>query len=69
LNIEYIVCGCIILVLLLMVIICCLRFHRHKMARCLVHSKSDEEKLKEINEALRGFGFAYDLSKDIFLTP
>lgn len=65
-NIEYIVCGCIILVFLLMVIICCLRFHRHKKARCLVHSKSDEEKLREINEALRGFGFAYDLSKDIF---
>lgn len=65
-DIEYIICGCIVLVLLLFVLICCLRYHRHKKAKCSVKSRSDEEKLRDINSALKGFGFAYDISKDIF---
>lgn len=65
-NIEYIICGCIVLVLLLLILICCLRCHRHKKAKCRVKCRSDEEKLRDINSALKGFGFAYDISKDIF---
>lgn len=63
---EYIILGCIILVCLTVVIICCCRHHRHKKARCKVKYRSDQEKLKDINNALKPFGFAYDLSKDIF---
>lgn len=65
-NIEYMICGCMVLVLLLLVLICGLRYHRHKKARYNVRTRSDEEKLRDINSALKGFGFAYDISKDIF---
>lgn len=65
-NIEYIICGGMILVLLLLVLICCLRYHRHKKAKYSVRSRNDEEKLRDINGALKGFGFAYDMSKNIF---
>lgn len=65
-NIEYIICGCIVLLLLLLLLICCLRYHRHKKAKYSVKVRSDEEKLRDINSALKGFGFAYDISKDIF---
>ena len=65
-NIEYIILGCIALIVLLLVIICCLRYHRHEKAKYRVQNRTDEEKLSDINSALKGFGFAYDLSKDIF---
>lgn len=48
------------------VIICCCRHHRHKKVKYKVKYRSDQEKLKDINNALRPFGFAYDLLKDIF---
>lgn len=63
---EYIIYGSILLVLLLILIIGCLRRCRHRKAGHLVCSRSDEEKLRDINSVLKGFGFAYDMKKDIF---
>ena len=65
-KIEYIVLGCIVLILLLIIVICCIRRRRHKKAKYRVTHRSDAQKLEDINDALRAFGFAYDLQKDIF---
>ncbi len=65
-NIKYIIYGCIALLLVLLIIIGCLRYRRHKKAKCKVLCRSDEEKLKDINAVLEKFGFAYSLPKDIF---
>lgn len=65
-KIEYIIYGCIALLLVLLLIIGCLRYRRHKKAKCKVLCRSDEEKLKDINAVLEKFGFAYSLPKDIF---
>ena len=37
-----------------------------KIASLAAANATDEEKLRDINDALKGFGFAYDLQKDIF---
>ena len=65
-NIKYIVYGCIALLLVLLIGICCLRYRRHKKAKCKVWCRSDEEKLRDINAILERFGFAYSLPKNIF---
>lgn len=64
-HINWIICGVVAAVLLLLVFICCLRIRRHKRAKCRVKRRCDEEKLHDINRALEPFGFAYDLRRDI----
>ncbi|MEY8390086.1 DUF4474 domain-containing protein [Lachnospiraceae bacterium 45-W7] len=65
-HINWIIFGIAAVVLLSMIIICCERYHRHKRAKCKVRQRSDQEKMRDINEALKPFGFAYHLRKDIF---
>ena len=66
-HMKWIVIGILAVVLLLLaVIICCIRYHRHKRAKCLVRRRCDQEKIRDINGALEPFGFAYHLHKDIF---
>lgn len=58
---------CLILALLLLAgITIDLLYLRRKKAKEEVKSRSDSRKLQEINEALRPFGFCYDVKKDIF---
>ena len=64
-HINWIICGVVAAVLLLLIFICCLRIRRHKRAKCRVKRRCDEEKLRDINRALKPFGFAYDLHRDI----
>lgn len=66
LKINWILLGILAAVLLLLTIFCCYRYMRHKKAKRLVRGRSDQEKLTDINQALRPFGFAYSLRKDIF---
>ena len=63
---EYMFLGCLILAVLAVFLIVCIRVHRHKKAKYRVKQRSDKEKLNDINGVLQPFGFAYDLSKDIF---
>lgn len=66
-NIKYVILfGMILLALLIICGIICYRYDMHKKARELVKSRSDQQKLTDLNKALKPFGFAYDLSKDIF---
>ena len=65
-NIKCIVYGCIALILVLIIVICFLCHQRHKKAKCKVQSRSDQEKVRDINEVLKRFGFAYSLPKNIF---
>ncbi len=65
-KIDNMILGCILLVFFIVLIVICCRIQRHKKARCRVKQRDDREKLRDINEVLKPFGFAYDLSKDIF---
>ncbi len=64
--INWIIIGIFAVTLLLVVVFCCLRHWRHKRAKCLVRKRCDQEKMQDINQALKPFGFAYDDQKDIF---
>ena len=64
-HINWIICGVVAAVILLLIFICCLRIRRHKRAKCRVKRRCDEEKLRDINRALEPFGFAYDLHRAI----
>lgn len=65
-NINYVICSVVLFLLLVILFICVSRKRRHKKAECFVKTRSDTEKQTDINEALKPFGFAYDLSKNIF---
>ncbi len=65
-HINWIVFTIAAVLLLLIIIICCERYHHHKRAKCRVRQRSDQEKMRDINEALKPFGFAYHFRKDIF---
>lgn len=64
--INWIIIGILVVTLLLIIVFCCLRHRRHKRAKCLVRKRCDQEKMQDINQALKPFGFAYDDQKDIF---
>lgn len=64
-RINWIVFGVIMALLLLLILLCILRMQRHRRAKCRVRRRSDEDKLKDINQVLMPFGFAYDLRRDI----
>lgn len=66
LNINDVLWGCLAIFAVLVVILCCCRYRRHRKAKYLVKTRSEQEKYAEINQALGPFGFAYSLSKDIF---
>lgn len=61
------ICICIIAAVVCVIgIIIYIRCLHHKKARARVRSRSDAQKLHDINEAIKPFGFAYDLRRDIF---
>jgi hypothetical protein len=66
LHINWIVIGILVAIVLLVLIVCFLRYRRHKRAKCLVKKRCDQEKMRDINQALEPFGFAYHFRKDIF---
>ena len=66
LHINWIVIGILVAIVLLVLIVCILRYRRHKRAKCLVKKRCDQEKMRDINQALEPFGFAYHFRKDIF---
>lgn len=63
---KWIFAGIVFVLLCLVGIAAYVRHLHHKKARARVRSRSDIRKLQEINDALRPFGFSYDLEKDIF---
>lgn len=65
-HINWIVIGILVAIVLLVLIVCILRYRRHKRAKCLVKKRCDQEKMRDINQALEPFGFAYHFRKDIF---
>lgn len=65
-HINWIVIGILVAIVLLVLIVCFLRYRRHKRAKCLVKKRCDQEKMRDINQALEPFGFAYHFRKDIF---
>lgn len=65
-HINWIVFGIAAAILLFLIIFFCHRYHCHKRAKCRVRQRSDQEKIRDINQALEPFGFAYHFRKDIF---
>ncbi len=64
---KYIYIAAGILAALLILWIICMLIRRWR-ARCLVRTRTDEEKLKELNKAVMPFGFRYDICQDIFFS-
>ncbi len=64
--INYIIFGMVVIMLVLILIICRLRYQRHKRAKFRVKERCDHEKIQDINQALEPFGFSYHPQKDIF---
>ncbi|MCI9004195.1 MAG: DUF4474 domain-containing protein [Lachnospiraceae bacterium] len=62
----YILVILVVLILVLASFFCHYRSCCRRNARNRVKSQSDGEKLREINQALEPFGFAYSMPKDIF---
>lgn len=65
-NINWIIFGIITAVLLLLCLWIWYRYRCCQKAKRLVCTRSDYEKLTELNQALAPFGFVYDQQKDIF---
>lgn len=66
LSINWIILGIIAVLLLLLCLWICYRYQCCRKAKRLVHTRSDYEKLTELNQALAPFGFVYDQQKNIF---
>ena len=64
-HINWVVFGIIMAFILLFLLLCLFRIQRHRRAKCRVRRRSDEDKLRDIDQALAPFGFAYDMRKDI----
>ena len=62
----YILVIFVVLILVLASFFCHYRSCCRRNARNRVKFQSDREKLREINQALEPFGFAYSMPKDIF---
>ncbi|MEY8516919.1 DUF4474 domain-containing protein [Lachnospiraceae bacterium 29-84] len=65
-HFKWICFAVCVAIVALLVLFCCWRCYCRRKARRLVREQRDYIKIREINQALEPFGFAYYAGKDIF---